>query len=79
MYKPRIRLSKIESRFINAPTLSSIGGASCEPSIFHSLELPYKRPFQDFPGGKVDRNQPDIAGETGLIPGPGRPHMPQSS
>ena len=54
-------------------------GASCEPSIFHSLELPYKRPFQDFPGGKVDRNQPDIAGETGLIPGPGRPHMPQSS
>ena len=31
----------------------------------------------DFPGGTVDKNLPANAGDTGLIPGPGRFHMPQ--
>ena len=33
----------------------------------------------DFPGGAVVKNPPASAGDTGLIPGPGRPHMPRSS
>ena len=34
---------------------------------------------RDFPGGAVVKNQPANAGDTGLIPGPGRSHMPQSN
>ena len=33
----------------------------------------------DFPGGTVDKNPPANAGHTGLIPGPGRSHMPRSN
>ena len=33
----------------------------------------------DFPGGTVVKNPPDSAGDTGLIPGRGRSHMPQSN
>ena len=29
----------------------------------------------DFPGGPVVKNLPADAGDTGLIPDPGRPHM----
>ena len=36
-------------------------------------------PFGDFPGGTVDKNLPANAGDTGLIPGPGRFLMPQSN
>ena len=31
---------------------------------------------RDFPGGSVVKNPPVNAGDTGSIPGPGRPHMP---
>ena len=34
--------------------------------------------WQDFPGGIVDRSPPANTGDMGLIPGPGRFHMPQS-
>ena len=33
---------------------------------------------QDLPGGPVVKNPPANAGNTGLIPGWGRSHMPQS-
>ena len=33
----------------------------------------------DVPGGAVVKNPPANAGDTGLSPGPGRSHMPQSS
>ena len=33
----------------------------------------------DFPFGTVDKNPPADAGDRGLIPGPGRFHMPQSN
>ena len=33
----------------------------------------------DFPGGAVVENLPANAGDTGLSPGPGRSHMPQSN
>ena len=36
-----------------------------------------KKRIQDFPGGTVDKNPPANAGGKGLIPGPGRPHMPR--
>ena len=34
---------------------------------------------RDFPGGAVVKNPPANAGDTSLIPGPGRSHMPQSN
>ena len=34
---------------------------------------------RDFPGGAVVKNPPANAGDTGLIPGLGRSHMPQSN
>ena len=34
---------------------------------------------RDFPGGTAVKNPPANAGNMGLIPGPGRSHMPQSS
>ena len=46
---------------------------------FPSPLLPFKRPLWDFQGGTVDRNLPANAGEMGLIPGPGRFHMPWSN
>ena len=35
--------------------------------------------YRDFPGGTVVKNPPANAGDTGLIPGPRRSHMPWSS
>ena len=35
--------------------------------------------YRGFPGGAVFKNPPADAGDTGLRPGPGRSHMPQSS
>jgi len=32
--------------------------------------------YRDFPGGEEDKNPPASAGDTDLIPGPGRFHMP---
>ena len=34
---------------------------------------------RDFPGGAVVKNLPTNAGDTGLISGPGRSHMPWSN
>ena len=39
----------------------------------------HKNHLGDFPGGTVVKNPPANAGDTGLIPGPGRSHMPQSN
>ena len=48
-----------------------------KPPIIKSLiKTP---PFGDFPGGTVDKNLPANAGDTGLIPGPGRFLMSQSN
>ena len=38
-----------------------------------------KHHHRDYPGGTVVKNPPVNAGDTGLSPGPGRYHMPQSS
>ena len=38
-----------------------------------------KKFFLDFPVGTVDKTLPAIAGDTGLISGPGRFYMPQSN
>ena len=37
-----------------------------------------KKANGNFPGGTVVKNLPANAGDTGLIPGLGRSHMPQS-
>ena len=34
---------------------------------------------QGFPGGSAVKNSPANVGVAGSIPGPGRPHMPQSN
>ena len=36
----------------------------------------FKMHVLDFPGGPLDKNPPAKAGDVGLIPGPGRYHMP---
>ena len=36
-----------------------------------------KKKEQDLPGGTVGKNPPANAGNTGLIPGPWRFHMPE--
>ena len=33
----------------------------------------------NFPSGTLDNNPPASSGDTGLIPGPGRSHMPWSN
>ena len=38
-----------------------------------------KKNREGFPGGSVVNNLPANACDTGLIPGPGRSHMPQSN
>ena len=40
-----------------------------------SREIEYKNKSRDFRGGRVDENSPASAEDTGLTPGPGRPHM----
>ena len=42
-------------------------------------KLSLKRVFQGFPGGPVVRDPPASAGDSGLIPGVGRFHMPQGN
>ena len=42
-------------------------------------KLPTIKNVQDFPGGTVNKNPPASAGDTGLIPGPGRFHVPWSN
>ena len=37
-----------------------------------------KNRSKDFPGGTLDKNLPANAGDTGLVPGPGRSHTPWS-
>ena len=39
----------------------------------------HHQPVPDFPGGAVVKNPPANAGDMGLVPGPGRSHMPQSN
>ena len=44
-----------------------------------SGEMDKEDVVQGFPGGAVVKNPPANAGDTGLIPGPGRSHMPRSN
>ena len=37
----------------------------------------HQKSYEDFPGGTVVKNSPSNAGDTDLIPGPERFHMPQ--
>ena len=37
------------------------------------------RAYEDSPGDAVDKNLPASAGDTSLIPGPGRSHIPQAA
>ena len=44
---------------------------------YHNFKTPNKDDVgKDFPDGPVVKNPPVSAGDTGLIPGPGRSHMP---
>ena len=44
-----------------------------------SNDVPQKLHSRGFPGGAVVKNLPANAGDMGLIPGPGRSHMPWSN
>ena len=45
----------------------------------HSQIFTYRRGSQEFLGGPVVKNPPANAGNVGLIPGPGRSHMPRGN
>ena len=49
--------------------------------LLSNIDLRYilKQKERGFPGGAVVKNPPANAGDTGLNPGPGRSHMPQSN
>ena len=49
---------------------------TCPEKCGYLLSL---KPMADFPGGPVGKNLPGGAGDTGLIPGLGRFHMPQGN
>ena len=44
-----------------------------------ALVIIVKKWNEDFPGGAVVKNPPANAGDTGLSPGLGRSHVPQSN
>ena len=44
----------------------------------HFLSIHKETPHRDFPGGPLDKNLLANAEDTGLIPGLGRFHIPQS-
>ena len=44
----------------------------CTPQLERSLSAATKTRHRDLPGGSVVKNPPANAGDTGLIPGPGR-------
>ena len=50
-----------------------------EFTVFICPSFILKHGQRDFPGGAVVKNPPANAGDTGSIPGPGRPHMLQSN
>ena len=62
---------------LNRSLLASAGGFRSLPhGPFHPGSLlPQRRQAEHFPGGSVDKNPPAKAGDTGLIPRPGRFHM----
>ena len=43
------------------------------------LKVRKLKQMSDFSGGTVDKNLPATAGDMGLIPAPGRSHMPRSN
>ena len=49
------------------------------PSFFRIQKGNKTLPHMGFPGGSVVKNPPANAGDTGLIPSLGRPHVPQSN
>ena len=55
---------------VGKPGNNILGGEACDEE---------KQKFSDFPGDAVDKNLPAIVGDTGLIPGLRRFHMPRSS
>ena len=42
------------------------------------MNAPFRQQ-EDFPGGIVDNNLPANAVDTGLMPGPGKSHLPWSN
>ena len=60
--------------------------AACQTSytrlgaiLTHRGQKPFKTEMMDSPGDTVVKNPPANAGDTGLIPGPGRSHMLRSN
>ena len=47
--------------------------------MYSIIKKKKKREERDFPGAAVDRNLPSNATDMGLIPDPGRFHMPQDN
>ena len=94
MHRLRKYLGKIKSQVLwwtlrPCPSLSRKQKLSLSYKLpaAYSCDFSHRSPWQeveeikarDFPGGPVVKNPPCNAGDTGLIPGPGRSHMLQSN
>ena len=65
----------LNSSSLTACTCGVYGSINNFPEVCPSVS----REKQNFPGGAVVKNQPARAGDTSLIPGPGRSHMLQDN
>ena len=43
------------------------------------MNISFKKEWNDLPGGAVDKNPPDSAGDMGSVPGLERLHVPRSN
>ena len=76
-------ISELPEKYFNAAIIKILQWATMNMlETNEKIEIPkeIKNPKQEgFPGGSVVKNPPANAGDTGLIPGPGRSHMPRSN
>ena len=59
--------------------IKTLSKAEIKENSFNLIKSPFKNSTAGFPGGSVVKNLPANAGDTSLIPGPGRPYMQQSN
>jgi len=59
--------------------IKTLSKAEIKENSFNLIKSPFKNSTAGFPGGSVVKNLPANAGDTSLIPSPGRFYMQQSN
>ena len=60
-------------------TIRKLSQKSKQEKMVAQTRVVIEKKERDFPGGAVVKNLPANAGDMGLIPGPGRSHVPRSN